>query len=115
MIRMVELFAGIGAQATAMEELGLEHESIVCEIDEYAYRSYCVIHGETPNLGDITKVEHLPDCDLLTYSFPCQDLSIAGKGRGMAEGTGTRSSLLWEVGRLLRDAQEREREPRRCC
>ena len=64
MIHMVELFAGIGAQATAMEELGLEHESVVCEIDEYAYRSYCAIHGETPNLGDITKVEHLPDCDL---------------------------------------------------
>lgn len=111
MIRMVELFAGIGAQATAMEELGLEHESVVCEIDEYAYRSYCAIHGETPNLGDITKVEHLPECDLLTYSFPCQDLSIAGRGRGMTEGTGTRSSLLWEVGRLLRDAQERERAP----
>lgn len=111
MIRMVELFAGIGAQAQAMEDLGIPHTSIVCEIDEKAYRSYCAIHGDAPNLGDITKVEHLPDCDLLTYSFPCQDLSIAGLQRGMSEGTGTRSSLLWEVGRLLRDAVERERAP----
>jgi len=112
MLHMTELFAGIGAQAQAMEELGIDHESIVCEIDDQAYASYCAIHGDAPNLGDITKVEHLPDvCDLLTYSFPCQDLSVAGERKGMAEGSGTRSSLLWEVGRLLRDAVEREREP----
>lgn len=108
MIRVVELFAGIGAQAQALEDLGIEFTSTVCEIDPYAYKAYCAIHGDTPNLGDITKVEHIPDCDLLTYSFPCQDLSIAGRRRGMSEGSGTRSSLLWEVGRLLRDAVERE-------
>ncbi len=108
MIHMVELFAGIGAQAMALEELGIEFTSTVCEIDKAAYRSYCAIHGDTPNLGDITKVEHLPDCDLLTYSYPCQDLSVAGRQRGMVEGSGTRSSLLWEVGRLLTDAAERE-------
>lgn len=111
MIRMVELFAGIGAQAMALEELGIPFTSTVCEIDKAAYRSYCAIHGDTPNLGDITKVEHLPDCDLLTYSYPCQDLSVAGLQRGMVEGSGTRSSLLWEVGRLLTDAAERERLP----
>lgn len=71
MIRMVELFAGIGAQAMALEELGIPFTSTVCEIDKAAYRSYCAIHGDTPNLGDITRVEHLPDCDLLTYSYPC--------------------------------------------
>ena len=111
MMRVVELFAGIGAQAQALEDLGIEFASTVCEIDAKAYEAYCAIHGYAPNLGDIRTVEHLPDCDLLTYSFPCQDLSIAGRARGMAEGSGTRSSLLWEVGRLLRDAVEREREP----
>lgn len=110
-LRVVELFAGIGAQAQALKNLGIEFESTVCEIDRHAYASYCAIHGDTPNLGDITKVEHLPECDLLTYSFPCQDLSIAGCQRGMKQSSGTRSSLLWEVGRLLSDAKEREREP----
>lgn len=110
-LRIVELFAGIGAQAMALEQLGIPFESTVCEIDDNAYKAYCAIHGDTPNLGDITKVEHLPDCDLMTYSFPCQDLSVAGKRRGMSEGSGTRSSLLWEVSRLLMDAIEIEREP----
>lgn len=111
---VVELFAGIGAQAQALADLGIDHESVVSEIDPRAYATYCAIHGPTPNLGDITAVEHLPDCDLLTYSPPCQDISLAGRQAGMEEGSGTRSSLLWEVGRLLRDAVERERESRRC-
>ena len=110
-LRIVELFAGIGAQAMALEELGLEHESIVCEIDEAAYRSYCAIHGDTPNLGDITKVEHLPECDILTWSFPCQAISQAGAKKGLDEGSGTTSSLAWEVIRLLKDAKERDALP----
>lgn len=40
-------------------------------------------------------------CYIMTYSFPCQDLSNAGKGLGMGKGSGTRSGLLWEVERLL--------------
>lgn len=71
-IRVIELFAGIGAQASALERIGLDHELVcVSEIDDRAYRAYCAIHGDVPNLGDITKIEHLPECDLLTYSFPC--------------------------------------------
>lgn len=70
-LRVVELFAGIGAQASALERLGIDFKSTVCEIDPKAYRAYCAIHGDTPNLGDITQVERLPDCDLVTYSFPC--------------------------------------------
>ena len=112
-LRLVELFSGIGAQATALENLGIPFESVCCEIDPSAYKAYCAIHGDAPNLGDITKVEHLPgQVDLLTYSFPCQDLSIAGLQKGMTEGSGSRSSLLWEVGRLLEDAKERNDLPR---
>ena len=71
-LRVIELFAGIGAQTTALKRLGIEHEVVaICEIDKHAIKSYTALHGETPNLGDITKVERLPDCDLLTYSFPC--------------------------------------------
>jgi len=79
----------------------------VSEIDKYAYAAYCAIHGDTPNLGDIRKIKHLPECDLLTYSFPCQDISIAGNGKGFSEGSDTRSGLLWEVKRLLLDMKER--------
>ena len=94
-----------------MERLGIEFESTVCEIDQHAYNAYCAIHGPTINMGDIREVEHLPDCDLLTYSPPCQDISIAGLKKGLEEGSGTRSSLFWEVLRLLKDAKERERLP----
>lgn len=107
-LRLVELFAGIGAQAAALERMGVPYTSTVCEIDPKAYDAYCAIHGPAPNLGDITEVERLPECDMLTYSFPCQDLSTAGLRKGMAEGSGTRSSLLWEVGRLL-DASPKPR------
>lgn len=107
-IRVIELFAGIGAQASALERIGLDHELVcVSEIDDRAYRAYCAIHGDVPNLGDITKIEHLPECDLLTYSAPCTDISMAGQRLGMEEGSGTRSSLLWEVGRLLKDYHDR--------
>lgn len=108
-IRVIELFAGIGAQASALERLGIEHERVaVAEIDDTAYRVYCALHGETPNLGDVTKIEHLPECDLLTYSFPCTTISIAGSKAGMTEGSGTASSLVWEVGRLLTDMKDRD-------
>ena len=108
MIRVIELFAGIGAQASALERLGIEHERVaVCEWNERTYKVYCALHGDTPNLGDITKVEHLPECDLLTYSSPCQDISIAGHKAGLKAGSGTRSATLWDVGRLLDDMRVR--------
>ena len=104
----LELFAGVGAQMAALTRLGIPiRKRYVCEIDEQAYRSYCAIHGDTPNLGDIIKVEHLPTVDLVTWSYPCTSVSIAGKQEGMAEGSGTASSLGWEVIRLLKDAKER--------
>ena len=111
-IRLIELFAGIGSQASALERLGVEHERVaVAEFDDCAYRVYCAIHGYTPNLGDITKVEHLPECDLLTYSSPCQDISIAGHRAGLAKDSGTRSATLWDVGRLLEDMKARNCMP----
>lgn len=54
---------------------------------------------ENRNLGDITKVDwaNVPDCDLLFYSTPCQSISAAGLQHGFAEGSGTRSSIIWNV------------------
>ena len=106
-LRVVELFSGIGAQRMALTLAGIPHEVVaIAEINKHALASYEAIWGDCPNLGDITKVGRLPDCDLVTYSFPCQDLSLAGKRKGMGEGT--RSGLVWEVVRLLESA-ERER------
>lgn len=55
------------------------------------------------NYGDITKInpDKLPDFDLLTYSFPCQDISVAGYQKGLTSNSGTRSSLLWECCKII--------------
>ena len=74
MIRVFEAFAGYGSQRMALDNLGIEHEVVaISEIDKFAIKSYEAIHGETNNLGDISKikVEDIPDHDLFTYSFPC--------------------------------------------
>ena len=104
-LRICELFAGIGATAQGLRDLGIPFESTVCEIDSKAYRAYCAVHGDTPNLGDITKVDRLPEAGLVTWTYPCISCSVAGKREGMVEGSGTASSLAWEVIRLLRSAK----------
>ena len=105
MIRLFELFAGYGSQSLAFKRLGIEFENVgYCEIDKYAIQAHKALHGENiPNFGDITKVdaESLPDMDFLTYSFPCQDISVAGKGMGLSKDSGTRSSLLWECHKII--------------
>jgi len=111
-IRLVELFAGVGAFSKALTNLKIPHKTVaICEIDKHAIRAHEAIHGPTTNLGDISAVDSLPECDLLTYSFPCQDLSVAGLRAGMDKGTKTRSSLLWQVERLLTDAKGRDALP----
>lgn len=60
----------------------------------------------THNLGDINKIEFLSYADLWTISFCCQDISVAGKMRGLKPDSGTRSSLLWENIRLLKKAKD---------
>lgn len=114
-IRLIELFAGIGSQAKALERIGADFEHYrVCEFDKYAIKSYNAIHGTSFETSDITQITAddlgIVDTDkytyLLTYSFPCQDLSLAGKQKGMAKGENTRSGLLWEVERLLNECTE---------
>ena len=110
-LRLIELFAGIGSQTQALTNIGIAHKVVaISEIDKYAIQSYEAMHGKANNLGDIRKIEELPDADLWTYSFPCQDISVAGKGAGIKEGT--RSGLLFEVERLLRVASEKGTLPK---
>ena len=168
-IRLIELFAGVGSQAKALERLGADFEHYkISEWEVNATASYKAIHkggdntdysakftsdeltdalfnigistdgkkpmsldaisrkGEpwkrtvynnfkaTNNIGSVLNVGGrdlgIVDTDkytyVLTYSFPCQDLSLAGKQKGMAKGENTRSGLLWEVERLLNECVE---------
>ena len=65
------------------------------------------------NYGSITELKgaDMPDTDLLVYSFPCQDLSTGGLGKGMKKGSGTRSGLLWEIERILNELAALNRLP----
>ena len=103
-MRVLELFGGYGSQALALENLGIEFTSDLCDNDKYAEKAYNQLHGQTFNYGDICTIDEtkLPYYDLITYSSPCQDFSVAGKQAGGEKGSGTRSSLLWECERIIR-------------
>ena len=110
-LRLIELFAGIGSQTQALKNVGVPHTVVsISEIDKNAIKSYTALHGETVNLGDIREIRELPEADFWTYSFPCQDISVAGHGAGIKEGT--RSGLLLEVERLLKVAAEKGTLPK---
>lgn len=162
-LRVFEAFAGIGAQASALERMNIDYE-IVGISDWFidAIECYAAIHCadeevEVPqdikevekylsnytfsatsvrptklktlsedqkrdlyranikanNLGSITEIkgDEMPAIDLLVYSFPCQDLSTGGLGKGMKKGSGTRSGLLWEIERILTELAEKDRLP----
>jgi DNA (cytosine-5)-methyltransferase 1 len=106
-IKMFEAFSGIGTQAMALKQLSVPYEIVgFSEIDKYAIQSYHAIHGdEIKNYGDITKMNEIPSCDIFTWSFPCTDLSKAGKRQGMSKDT--RSGLVYDVLRLVRDTKDK--------
>lgn len=109
MLKVLSLFSGIGAFEKALENLGIKYDLVgFSEIDKYASASYCAIHGvdASKNLGDITKINEskLPkDIDLITYGFPCQDISLAGKQKGFTDeqGNRTRSGLFFDALRVI--------------
>lgn len=114
-MKVLSLFSGIGAFEKALVNLGIPCELVAyCEIDKYASKSYSAIHGvsEEMNIGDITKVDEkqLPKgIDLITYGFPCQDISLAGKQKGLfnEDGTQTRSGLFFEALRIIEETKPR--------
>jgi DNA (cytosine-5)-methyltransferase 1 len=110
-MKILELFSGMGTTTFALKRLGIDYELIgYSDIDKFA--NQCFKQNHCPNdtedklrLGDITKIDinSLPDFDLLTGGTPCQDFSVAGKGKGLfnEDGTPTRSGLLFEYVKIL--------------
>lgn len=108
MINVLSLFSGIGAFESALRRGGYNFRIInYCEIDPHAAKAYSQIHGisEDYNLNDVCTVNPLlmDNVNLVTYGFPCQDISIAGKQKGFkdTEGNRTRSGLFFEALRII--------------
>lgn len=105
-IKVFTAFAGYDSQCLALERLKRDYPEFDyelvgwSEIDKYAIMAHNALFPQWSerNYGDISKIEweQVPDFDLFTYSFPCVDVSNAGRQAGLVEGSGTRSSLLWE-------------------
>jgi DNA-cytosine methyltransferase len=102
-LKVISLFSGYGTQELALDYIGVDYENVAnCDILKIANIAYDSLHKTTlGNLGDISTVneDNYPQCDLMTYSFPCQDISISGVQKGIQKGT--RSGLLFEVERIL--------------
>ena len=116
MIKVLSLFSGIGAFERAFCRIGLDWELVnYCEIDRWASLSYSMVNqcDESLNLRDVRTVtaETVRDrqVDLITYGFPCQDISIAGKQQGFVNDSGesTRSGLFFEALRIIKELRPR--------
>lgn len=106
-MKFIDFFSGIGGFHSGLEMAGMECVGW-CEFDKFAQASYRAMY-DTDNLwfgNNVTKVKgkDLPKADLWTFGFPCQDISIAGKRKGIKEGT--RSGLFYEIMRLIDECEE---------
>jgi DNA (cytosine-5)-methyltransferase 1 len=110
-LKVFTAFSGYDSQCMALDRLaenfpGFSYELVGwSEIDKYAIQAHNAVYPQWAdrNYGDISKIDwsQVPDFDLFTYSFPCTDISNAGQQKGLEEGSGTRSSLLWECTKAI--------------
>ena len=107
-MRLLSLFSGIGAFEEALKNMNIDYELVnFCEFDEKIAKCYSLIHdvSENLNLGDITKIDIKSlsnNIDIITHGSPCQSFSIAGLQHGGDEGSGTRSSLMWNTVEIIK-------------
>lgn len=105
-LRVFTAFSGYDSQCLALNRLGIDYDLVGwSEIDPAAIKAHNALFPqyEERNYGDISKIDwsQVPDFDLFTYSSPCTDFSNAGQQAGGEEGSGTRSSLLWECRKTI--------------
>lgn len=101
-VKVLELFGGIGACTQAFKRVGIPFEVVdYVEIDKYACKSYNAINGTDFKPQDICEWDKDIKVDFVMHGSPCQDFSVAGKGLGGDEGSGTRSSLMYETIRIV--------------
>ena len=101
-VKVLELFGGIGACTQAFKRVGIPFEVVdYVEIDKYACKSYNAINGTDFKPQDICEWDKDIKVDFIMHGSPCQDFSVAGKGLGGDEGSGTRSSLMYETIRIV--------------
>ena len=110
-MKFIDFFAGIGGFHSGLEKAGMECIGW-CEFDKFAQKSYRAMY-DTERLwfaDDVRKVRGwgLPKANLWTFGFPCQDVSISGKQKGIKRGT--RSGLFYEIMRLIDEAEENQPE-----
>ena len=134
-LRVFEAFAGIGYAAIHGDDKFVTVPQDISDVDKYlsqytfsadsvkkydikrltedARRDLYRANKIANNYGSITELKgcEMPETDLLVYSFPCQDLSTGGLGKGMGKGSGTRSGLLWEIERILKELKELNKLP----
>ena len=109
-MKFIDFFAGIGGIRLGLQQAG--HECVgFCEYDKFARTAYKAMYdteGEWEN-HDIRTVKpyDVPTADLWTFGFPCQDISVAGKQKGLQEGE--RSGLFYEIMRLLAGRRQEDR------
>lgn len=105
-LRVFTAFSGYDSQCMALDRIGIPYELVGwSEIDKYAIQAHDAVYLQYAqrNYGDISKIDwvSVPNFDLFTYSFPCTDISNAGLQKGLSEGSGTRSGLLWECRKAI--------------
>ena len=109
-MNFVDFFAGIGGIRLGLEQAG--HKCVgFCEFDKYARTAYKAMYDtegewETHDVRTV-KPYDVPDADLWSFGFPCQDISVAGKQKGLQEGE--RSGLFYEIMRLLAGRKKEDR------
>lgn len=112
-IDVLELCSGIGMTSIALEnackDLGIQTNIVAfSEIDKKAIEGYHLLHGNVPNLGDVTKASFRGlRCDVLLFTSPCTSLSFAGKKDGFEEGSNTASSIIWHVRRVINELDKK--------
>ena len=100
-----------------VKQKAYDWKKIANKKDDYELKKYWLAVHLSKNLGDISKIKRLPYADMLTFSFPCTDLSVAGAQKGCSyedwkNGASTRSGLVWEIIRLLDVAKENNELPK---